>query len=124
MFAFWISIALGIVLTRFGNISDTNPAARNAYFALYLIVIVGVLDIRLKETGLIPSGGYIRGSFGMDQQRAEYDQMATILSNHPLADTLVMVDFPIPAPDYTSMALFADPGLRHILAYESKPGLF
>lgn len=120
MFVFWISIALGIALTRFGALSDKNPAGRNAYFALYLIAIIGVLDIRLKETGLIPSGGYIRGSFGMDKQRAEYDQMATILARHPLADTLVMVNFPIPAPDYTSMALFADPGLHRIMTYDTK----
>lgn len=124
MFAFWISIALGIVLTRFGIPSRKNPAARNAYFALYLIVIIGVLDIRLKETGLIPSGGYIRGSFGMAKQKAEYDQMATILARHPLADTLVMVNFPIPAPDYTSMALLADPGLRRIMVYDTKTKTF
>ena len=124
MSAFWISIALGIVLTQFGTVSDKHPSARNAYFALYLIVIVGVLDIRLKETALITSGGYIRGSFGMHEQKIAYNELTAILAAHPTMDTLVLVNFPNPAPDYTSMVLFADPGLRRILVYEKKTRVF
>ena len=124
MSAFWISIALGIALTQFGAVSDKNPSARNAYFALYLFVIVGVLDIRLKETALIPSGGYIRGTYGMDEQKMAYDKMTEIFAKHPSMDTLVMVNFSVPAPDYTSMALFADPKLRRILVYDSRTKTF
>lgn len=120
MSAFWISLALGIVLTQFGGASGKNPVARKAYFALYLIVIVGALDIRVKETGLIPSGGYIWGTYGMDEQKKTYDQLAEVLAKSPATQTLVMVDFPVNGKYGTSMALFADSGLQRILVYDSK----
>ncbi|MEO8736449.1 MAG: hypothetical protein ABI380_07890 [Edaphobacter sp.] len=124
MSAFWISLALGIALTRFGGVADKSPAARNAYFALYLIVIVGALDIRLKETGLVPSGGYIWGTFGMDTEKNNYDQIAKSLEGAPANDTLVMVNFPSYPPYYTSMALIANPGIQRILLYDTKTNTY
>lgn len=124
MSAFWISIAFGIVLTQFGGITDKSPAARNAYFALYLLVIAGALEIRLKQTGGIPSGGYIWGTYGMDEQKNTYDQLAEILARVPTKDTIVMVDFPGDGRYYTSMAMFADPGLQRILIYNTKAGTY
>lgn len=124
MSSFWISLAIGIAVTQFGRAADKSPAVRNAYFALYLIVIVGFLDIRLKQTGLIPSGGYIWGTYGMDQQKHAYDQLANVLAESPNADTLVLVNFPGDAKGYTSMALVADPRLQRILVYDTKTGSY
>jgi hypothetical protein len=87
-------------------------------------VLVGLLDIRLKQTGLISSGGYIWGTYGMDQQKHAYDQLANVLAKSPDADTLVLVNFPGDAKGYTSMALVADPGLQRILVYDSKTGSY
>lgn len=124
MSAFWISIALGIALTQFGGAADKSSAARNAYFALYLIVITGFLDIRLKQTGLISSGGYIWGTYGMDKEKGEYDQLAKMLVEAPTPDTLVLVNFPMNAKGYTSMALIADPALQRILVYDPKTKIY
>jgi hypothetical protein len=120
MSSFWISIAIAIAVTQFGGVADKSHAARNAYFALYLIVIVGFLDIRLKQTGLIPSGGYIWGTFGMDEQKATYDQLAGLLAKSPNTDTVVLVNFPVDGKYATSMAWVSDPALRQVLVYDSK----
>ncbi|MEO6815248.1 MAG: hypothetical protein ABI177_00985 [Edaphobacter sp.] len=118
--AFWLSIAIGIAITQLGGMADRKPSARNAYIALYLIVILGFFDIRVKQTGLISSGGYIWGTYGMDREKNLYDQMSKSLASLPDAHTLVMVDFPASAPGYISMALIADPDLQRILCYDSK----
>jgi len=120
MSAFWLSIAIGIAITQLGGMADKKPSARNAYIALYLIVILGFFDIRVKQTGLISSGGYIWGTYGMDREKVLYDQISKSLASSPDDHTLVMVDFPASAPGYIAMALIADPGLQRILCYDSK----
>lgn len=124
MSAFWVSLAVGIALTQFGGIADRSPSARNAYFALYLLLVAGALDIRLKETGLIPSGGYIWGTYGMDTQNETYHRLQEILANSPASHTLVLVNFPNGAKFQTSMALFADPSLTRILVFDPKTRTF
>jgi hypothetical protein len=74
----------------------------------------------VKQTGLISSGGYIWGTYGMDRENDIYDQISKALAGSPANNTVVMVDFPSYAPAYISMALIADPGLRRILLYDSK----
>jgi hypothetical protein len=120
MSAFWVSIAIGIVVTQLGGMASKNPSARNAYFALYLMMVLGFFDIRMKQTGLISSGGYIWGTYGMDREKNSYDQISRILASSHADKTLVMVDFPTLLPAYTSMALIADPDLQRILLYDSK----
>jgi hypothetical protein len=120
MSGFFVSIAIGIAVTQLGGMADKSPAARNAYIALYLIVVLGFFDIRVKQTGLISSGGYIWGTYGMDREKTIYDQISRNLAGSPVGNTVVMVDFPAYAPGYISMALIADPGLRRILLYDSK----
>jgi hypothetical protein len=122
--AFWLSIAIGIAVTQLGGMADKKPSARNAYLALYLIVVLGFFDIRVKQTGLISSGGYIWGTYGVDRERNLYDQIAKSLASSPDDHTLVMVDFPEYASGYVSMALIADPGLQRILCYDSKTKAF
>lgn len=120
MSGFWVSVAIGIAVTQLGGISDKSPSARNAYIALYLIAILGFFDIRVKQTGLISSGGYIWGTYGMDREKNIYNQISKTLASFPDDHTLVMVDFPAYDPGYICMALIADPGLQRILAYDSK----
>jgi hypothetical protein len=122
--AFWLSIAIGIAVTQLGGMADKKPSARNAYLALYLIVILGFFDIRVKQTGLISSGGYIWGTYGGDRDKKIYDEMSKTLAGSPGNHTLVMVDFPAHALGYISMALIADPGLQRILCYDSKTKTF
>jgi hypothetical protein len=120
MSAFWVSIAIGIAVTQLGGIADSSRSARNALIALYLIIVLGFFDIRVKQTGLISSGGYIWGTYGMDREKSIYDQISRALADSPPDNTVIMVDFPSYAPAYISMALIADPGLRRILLYDSK----
>lgn len=120
MSAFWVSIAIGIAVTQLGGMSDRSPSARNASIALYLIVVLGFFDIRVKQTGLISSGGYIWGTYGMDREKNIYDQISKALAGSPSDNTVVMVDFPSYAPAYISMALISDPGLQRILLYDSR----
>jgi hypothetical protein len=120
MSAFWVSIAIGIAATQLGAMADRSPSTRNAAIALYLIVVLGFFDIRVKQTGLISSGGYIWGTYGMDREKSIYDQISKAIAGSPPGNTVVMVDFPSYAPAYLSMALIADPGLRRILLYDSK----
>ena len=124
MSAFWVSIALGIALTQFGGITDKSPSTRNAYFALYLIIVVGFLDIRVKQTGLIPSGGYLWGTFGMNQEKSQYDQMARILAKAPGVETLVLVNFPADGKFGPAMALLMDSNLQRVLTYDKATGTY
>ncbi len=119
MFAFWTSIALGIALTRFGTIEQSNMPARICCLVFCLLVILGFADIRMKQTGLIPSGGYIWGTFGMDREGAQYQQLRKQLAGWPQKEVLVLADIPSYPSYYAAMAYLTGPGLRRILVYDS-----
>ncbi|MHB1700613.1 MAG: hypothetical protein ACYCSN_10885 [Acidobacteriaceae bacterium] len=119
MAAFWVSIGLGIALTRYGAVRSGNLAARICCFAFCLVVISGFFNIRIMQTGLIPSGGYIWGTYGMSRERSEYEKLATLLAQSPQIDALVFVDGS-GIPSYRpAMALLADPNIRRIMVYDS-----
>lgn len=124
MSAFWFSIALGIVLTRFGAVQSDNLAARRSCFIFCLLLALGFLSIQLKRIGLIPSGGYIEGSFETDQERVEYVEIAHLLAQSPQKDTLVLTDCRKSPRYYASMALLADPRITRILVYDSHRRMF
>lgn len=119
MSAFWLSIALGIVLTRFGTVQRDNLAARYSCFIFCLLIAVGFFTIQLKRIGLIPSGGYIAGPFEADQERVEYVEISQLLADSSQKDTLVLADCPESPRYYASMALLADPKITRILVYDS-----
>jgi hypothetical protein len=121
--AFFFSMALGIALTRFGPITPGNRAAGLCLAIFYLLAVVGFMDIRVKQTGLVPSGGYIWGTFGMDTERSLYRQLQSLLASQPHPTTVVFVDAP-GASYCASMALVADPALTTILAYDSAGRVF
>lgn len=124
MFAFWISIALGITLTRFELADTDNRPARLCCLFFCLLAVTGFADIRIKQTGLIPAGGYIWGTFGMNYEREQYRELQRQLARWPQKDVLVLADPPSYPSYYTAMALLADPGLKKILVYDSTRNAF
>jgi hypothetical protein len=117
--AFWFSIALAVALSRIQPASE--PARTHAAVALvYLLIVVGFADIRVKQTALIPTGGYIWGTYNMDTERSLYEQIHTLLKPAPQHSTAIFID----APEFTgfcaSMAIVADPTLHRILFYDSR----
>ncbi len=124
MAAFWMSIALAIALTRFGPEMPGDRRARVASFAFCLLVVSGFADIRLRQTALIPSGGYIWGTFGMDRERLSFAEIRDQLAAAPDKHSLVLVDFPFYTSYYTAMSLIADPRLQRILLYDSQAKAF
>jgi hypothetical protein len=127
MFAFWISIALGICLTNFGTWSKNNTPGRICAFVFFCLLASGFAEVRFKQTGLLPSGGYIRGTYGMDLERSEFQKLSELLRNSPKEDTLVLSGFP-PAHNtpsqYTSMALLADPNIENIFVFDSAQNVY
>lgn len=120
MFAFWISIAIAICLTSFGKWQKDNPRARVCCFVFFLLIVSGFVDIRLKQTGLFPSGGYIWGTYGMDHEMSENRQLSELLKQSPQHDTLVYVSSNNNGivNNYISMALLNDPNIQRIYVYD------
>ncbi len=108
MAAFWVSIALGILIAHRAN-------ARAALLFTALL-ITGFTEVRLQQAALLPSGGYLWGTFGMDQERRAYAGMVGQIQ--PQTRTIVLVDNP--DPNYGApMVILAAPGVQRILALNS-----
>jgi len=110
MSAFWISIALGIALTRPG--APGGPAARLDCFLL--LVVAGFANIRLEQTSLLPTGGYLFGAFGMDTERRIQANLQRQLAAPGDNDVLLLADCIYINP-YSSMALLDAPTIPRIL---------
>jgi hypothetical protein len=117
MFAFWLSIALGIVLT--GNRWGSDRAADRRGIVFCLLILSGFAEIRLEQLALIPSGGYLWGTYGMDGERRIRSNMQHQLAASKPIDTLVFEDCTHASP-YTSMALLEAPAIPRILVYDSR----
>ncbi len=128
MAAFWVSIGLGIALTRFGWASAENRAGRVCCFVFSAMVAGGFLDVRLKQTGLISSGGYTWGASEVGQAQTIYngiaDGIARELSREPGTEVLVLEDMPNYDGYFAGMAMTADPGLKRILTYRTATGRY
>jgi hypothetical protein len=124
MFAFWLSIAFGIALTRFEDARPENRPGRIACFVFCLMVMTGFLAIHLKQTALIPSGGYVWGTYGMDLDRARRANLSKLFAASPSTDTLVLADFPEYPSPYASMAMLDAPQIKQILIYNSASKTF
>lgn len=123
MSAFWFSIALGIALTRYGAPRNDNPQGRLSYFLICLLLVSGFAEIRLEQTGLFPSGGYIWGTFGMTTERSVHANLQRALATSPDANLLVMADCP-DANQYASMTIVDAPNIQRILMYDSRTGAY
>jgi hypothetical protein len=58
--AFWVSIGLAAILTRWAEEGSVIIVTG----LVCAFVLSGYMNVRLSQTGLIPSGGYIWGTFG------------------------------------------------------------
>ena len=123
MAAFWFSIALAIVLTRFGPPRADNPLARVCCFLFCLLVVTGFAEVRIEQTGLVSSGGYIWGTYGMDTERAIQASMEGQFAKSPEKPVLELIDCPFANP-YTSIALLDAPTIERILLYNSRAGVY
>ena len=116
MAAFWISIALGIALTR--HCVPGGPAARLGCFLFLLLVVTGFANIRLQQTSLLPTGGYLFGAYGMDAERRIQANMQRELAAPGHNDVLLLADCIYINP-YSSMALLDAPAIPRVLLYNS-----
>ncbi len=119
MAAFWASIALAIALTRFGWAQWDNHHARVCCLFFCMLVVVGFADVRLKQTGLLPAGGYTWGASEIGLERTVYDGIAQELTLAPHTETLLLEDMPDYDGYFAGMALAADPRLKRILTYHT-----
>ncbi len=119
LFSFWLSIALAISLTSFGPVKLGSRHARISCFIFCLLAVSGFLEIRLMQTALYPSGGYIWGTFGADLDRAYFTQLKEHLEANSYASEVVLVDAGGYPSYYVSMVLLLGPNVRQILAYDS-----
>ena len=122
MAAFWFSIALGIALTRYGAPGPGNPAARLCCFLFCLLLLSGFIEVRIEQTGLIPSGGYPWGTFGMDTERTVQADMQRETAT-PGKDMLLLVDCTATIP-YASMTMLDAPAIQRILMLDSHTGAY
>lgn len=119
MAAFWMSVVLAILLTRMGEPAEENPAGRLCFLIFCMLAVWGFAEIRLKQTAIISSGGYIWGTQGIDEERSEFQIIRGLLGAVPEAHTVVLQNFP-GYPSYeASMVLLLDPAIEHILVYNS-----
>jgi len=126
MAAFWLSIALGIVLThtpQTHTAQTSRPLARLRRFLFCLLILSGFAEIRLEQIALIPSGGYLWGTYGMDSERRIRTNMHHELSvgGQGKIDTLLLEDCTHSSP-YTSMLLLEAPIIQRILIYDTRTG--
>lgn len=124
LFSLWMSIALGISLTSFGAVTQTNRAARISCFIFCLLAVTGFLEVRLMQTALYPSGGYLWGTFGADLDRTYYAQLSDASEIGSHADTAMLIDAGGYPSYYASMTLLLYPNIRRIVAYDSASGSY
>jgi len=123
MSAMWVSIALGIAFTRFGSPSIDNPPARLCCFLFYVLLVSGFAEIRIEQTGLFPSGGYVWGTYGMDAERSVKADMDRELAMSQDKGALVLVNCPR-ANLLTSLALLDAPHIQRILMYDTRSNVY
>lgn len=119
MAAFWLSLALAIALTRFGWATPENTAGRVCSFLFCTLLLTGFADIRVKQTGLFPSGGYTWGASEVGLEMEIYNGIKQALRRAPETQTLILEDMPNSDGYFAGMAISADPHLKRILAYHS-----
>lgn len=117
MFAFWVSAGLGIVLL---SVTGTEGVRRWGLWAVLALVWSGYAEVRLEQTGLLPSGGYTWGSYSSDTAREVWDSLHGQVERAPAGSTVVLAgchdQFAYPA-----MAVLAGPQVARVLV-ENEPG--
>ena len=119
MMAFWLSVAGGLALVQLGR-KHTRATA----FAFSVLLLAGFAEIRLKQIALLPPGGYVWGTYGMDRERVDDRALGEVLRRHPRTRTVVLVDPPENPSYFAGMLLLESPPLERIFAYRSATKLW
>lgn len=120
MLAFWFSLGFAILLTR---VRSPGPR-RLAHLGVLMLVGVGFLDVRMKEIGLLWTGGYFWGDADVQFEGARFAELQRIAAADPQGQTAVLIDPPIQPRFYTAMLFLLAPQLEHVLVYDSKSGTY
>ena len=119
MFSFWLSIALGILLTHCWSADPlrSGRAARVCWCAFMALLLTGFAEVRLAQIGLIASGGYTWGAYSAEADRRFDQYVRQQLAMAPTARTALFQD----CRDHgtpSAMVLLAAPRIQRILLYD------
>ena len=122
MAAFWISMVFAIALSNL-DIDYLKQGSRPVgAFLLCLLVLGGYSFVRLKQTGLPPSGGYIWGTYSMDRENNMFATIHRILQDSPETQVVVYVGCTSADKNRPDMTLVANPSLQRILCFSPTDG--
>lgn len=121
MSAFWMCMAVAIVLSHL-NLGARASSTQLGTWSVCLLLLAGYSFVRLKETGLPPSGGYIWGTYSMNENMREFAFVRDTLHNAPGTQVLVVVGGPYSGKQQANMGVLADPSLHRILHFDPKSG--
>jgi hypothetical protein len=122
MAAFWTCMALAILLANLDAVRSPAPARHLGVWLTCILLLCGYSFVRLKQTGLPPSGGYIWGTYNMYDSMREFAFLRDALQQAPDTQVLVLVGGEPAGKDQANMAIVADPSLQRILHYDPKTG--
>ncbi len=120
MAAFWISVGLAIVFTGTPQGEASQIRGRTL---LLVLVLSGFAEIRLEQTGLLPSGGYVWGTFSSDVDRAFEREVNASIAASPGARTVLFRDCR-GGLSYPAMVLLEAPAVERILVYDNASGVY
>jgi hypothetical protein len=121
MAAFWLSMAVAIVLRNLNR--DIRFSSRHpGTWVLCLLLLCGYSFVRLKQTGLPASGGYIWGTYSMHENMGEFAFLRDALKRAPDTKILVIVGGPYTGRQQANMAVLVDPSLQRILGFDPQSG--
>ena len=118
--ALWISTGVGILLT--GPDLESARLPPWAPVALAAMVLSGFVEVRIKQTGLLPSGGFQWGTMTAEREADIRRWTLRSLASHAGPRTVVLVDYPYLPAFYAAMILRQDPAVDHVYAYSSGTG--
>jgi hypothetical protein len=121
MAAFWLSMAVAIVLKNLNERACVSFPHLGTW-GMCLLLLCGYSFVRLKQTGLPPSGGYIWGTYSMDENMGEFAFLSDALKRTPHTKVLVIVGGPYTGRQQANMAILADPSLQRILGFDPQSG--
>jgi hypothetical protein len=121
MGAFWFCMAIAIVLKNLNEDIHFSSRQRGTW-VLCLLLLSGYSFVRLKQTGLLPSGGYIWGTYSMEENMGEFDFLRKTLKQSPDRKVLVLVGGANAGKHQANMAVLADPSLQRILTFDPRSG--
>jgi len=122
MAAFWFSIALAIVLRNAVRMTPDSGSWATLLFCA--LMISGVFFVRLEQTGLMHTGGYVWGDYAIHHDDRLYQGLLETQREHPDTRTIVFVNASTAQSFDESRALLAFPQVQRLLVYKQEDGRF